>query len=265
MRISRRAQLAWLGGAIAAGCASRPPDCPTDVYLLIGQSNMAGRGEVEAIDRMTHPRVISMNAHDEWETAREPLHFDKPERVGVGPGLAFGKAMADADPDRIVGLVPCAVGGSVIATWTQGGYHAQTGVYPYDDAIRRARLAMRRGRLRAILWHQGEYDSTEARAPLYRSELVRLAGSLRRDLDATDAPILVGGLGEFYRARNSFAVVVNETLSQAPSFIARCGFVPADGLGDRGDQLHFSAPAARELGCRYAAALLALEERERPR
>jgi len=29
------------------------------LYLLIGQSNMAGRGKLESIDRTVHPRVMN--------------------------------------------------------------------------------------------------------------------------------------------------------------------------------------------------------------
>ena len=34
---------------------------PRDIFLLIGQSNMAGRGVVEAPDKIPHPRIFSMN------------------------------------------------------------------------------------------------------------------------------------------------------------------------------------------------------------
>jgi hypothetical protein len=62
------------------------------LYLLAGQSNMAGRGKVEGQDMQTHPRVYVLNQGNEWELAKDPLHFDKPGIVGVGPGIGKGSA-----------------------------------------------------------------------------------------------------------------------------------------------------------------------------
>ena len=50
----------------------------------------------------------------------DPLHFSTKTGAGVGPGLAFGKAMADANPQARIGLIPCAVGGSSIKVWVPG-------------------------------------------------------------------------------------------------------------------------------------------------
>ena len=89
---------------------------PMHVFLLAGQSNMAGRGELSEIDRTPHPRVFVLNKNDEWVIATEPLHFDKPEIRGTGPGLAFAKEIAKQNPRFRIGLVPTAVGGSGIET-----------------------------------------------------------------------------------------------------------------------------------------------------
>ncbi|MFC1509000.1 sialate O-acetylesterase, partial [Candidatus Omnitrophota bacterium] len=48
------------------------------LYLLIGQSNMAGRGEVGDQDRQSHPRVFTLNKDNIWIPAADPIHFDKP-------------------------------------------------------------------------------------------------------------------------------------------------------------------------------------------
>jgi hypothetical protein len=87
------------------------------LYLLAGQSNMAGRGAVETEDTTPHPRIWTLTKDNKWAKAVEPLHFDKPTVVGVGPGFAFAKAMAAADTNVVIGLIPCAVGGSPISVW----------------------------------------------------------------------------------------------------------------------------------------------------
>ena len=96
--------------------AARPVQLPVkaklDLYLLMGQSNMAGRGKIGAEDKTPHPRVLVFTLANQWEPAVEPITHDKPRMLGVGPGLAFGKAMAEAEPGVTIGLVPCAVGGT---------------------------------------------------------------------------------------------------------------------------------------------------------
>ena len=118
------------------------------LFLLVGQSNMAGRGKVEQQDREPHPRVLMLTKDQQWVPAVAPLHFDKPSVVGLGIGRSFAMQVAETDADITVGLIPCAAGGSPIASWEPGGYHGQTRSHPYDDALHRAKLAMKAGTLR---------------------------------------------------------------------------------------------------------------------
>jgi len=141
------------------------------IYLLAGQSNMAGRGKVEAEDSVIHPRIWMLNKELQWVPAREPLAFDKPKAVGVGPGFAFAKEMAKVDQDVLICLVPSAVGGSKIDLWKPGVYDSVTKCYPYDDALRRTQKAMEFGNLKGIIWHQGESDCTPALSAAYEPKL----------------------------------------------------------------------------------------------
>jgi mannose-6-phosphate isomerase-like protein (cupin superfamily) len=228
------------------------------LYLLIGQSNMSGRGQVEAQDREIHSRVFALNRDSQWAPAADPIHFDKPI-AGVGPGPTFGKALADRDPALRIGLIPCAVGGSPLATWTPGGFWEQTHSHPYDDALVRARIASEQGTLRGILWHQGESDSNERDAATYLDRLAALVEALRAELDAPELPFVCATLGDFYVARNPWAGQVNQALRRVPQRIQHAVCVDATGLGHGGDELHFDAQAARELGRRYAQAMICLQ------
>jgi len=64
------------------------------LFLLVGQSNMAGRGKVTPADKKAHPRVLMLNKAGQWVPAADPLHFDKPRMVGVGLGKTFGTLVA---------------------------------------------------------------------------------------------------------------------------------------------------------------------------
>jgi hypothetical protein len=231
-----------------------------DLYLLVGQSNMAGRGKVDEESKRAHPRVFMLTKDGAWAPATDPLHFDKPSAVGVGPGLAFGKAMADANPQAKIGLIPCAVGGTAISRWTPGAADPVTKTHPYDDAIRRAKLAQKDGVLKGIIWHQGEGDRGAEPVKLYAGRLTELIERLRKELNAPDAPFVAGELAAFKEPDRESIARFNAVVQGLAKTAKRYACVSATGMAHRGDQLHFDTASARELGKRYAAAMLELQK-----
>lgn len=232
------------------------------IYLLMGQSNMAGRGVPEKEDLTMHPRVFVFTKSNQWEIAVEPItRGEKGKNPGVGPGLAFGKAMADANPGTTIGLVPCAVGGTPLSRWVRGADL-------YSNAVVRAKAAAPFGTIAGILWHQGESDSKlEEDAKSYGDRLAKMIGDIRADLNLTRLPFVVGQIGEFNYNREGnplpFAREVNDTLAKLPQKVQFTGCVLSQGLAHKGDQLHFNSEAEREMGKRYAKEMLKLETRIR--
>ena len=227
-----------------------PP--PLQLFLLIGQSNMAGRGVPEAEDQQTNPRIWMLTKDLAWVLAHDPMHFDKPAVIGVGPGFSFAKRLSASYPEMNIGLIPCAVGGSGIDVWKPGAYYEPTKSYPYDDALRRARKALENGQLAGFLWHQGESDSEPEKAIVYEEKLTELVQRFRKDLNAPNVPFVVGTLGDFVVDRDPEAKIVNEALQQATKHIPNSYCVLALGLTDKGDSTHFNTTSARILGQRYA-------------
>jgi hypothetical protein len=233
------------------------------LFLLVGQSNMAGRGKVGQQDRKPHARVVVFSKQGKWNPAVDPLHFDKPGVVGVGLGKSFGIHIAADDPDITVGLIPCAAGGSPLASWEPGGYHGQTKSHPWDDALRRARAAMKDGTLKGILWHQGESDAKDGLAAVYEKKLHALIRRFREELPAEHIPFIAGQLGQFPdRPWDVFKRQVDLAHRHLPDKVARTAFVDSDGLSHKGDQVHFDAASYRHLGSRYAEAYLHLTKDE---
>lgn len=223
------------------------------LYLLVGQSNMAGRGKVTDQDKIAHPRVLMLSRKGEWVPAVDPLHFDKPV-AGVGLGRTFGIEMAEENPDIVVGLIPCAVGGSPIQAWEPGGYHASTKTHPWDDMVKRAETALEKGTLKGILWHQGESDSNENLAPGYEKRLHQLIERFRSTLAAPDVPFLAGGMGRWEkRPWDEWKVMVDTAHRQLPEKVAATAYVSSEGLRDR-DGVHFDRESYLEFGKRYAEA-----------
>ena len=266
----------WLTlvGLVTAGSTVLKADEPGQVlpkpvdfhlFLLIGQSNMAGRGQVEATDKIVHAHLMMLNKQQVWVPAIDPLHFDKPAVIGVGPGRTFGLDYLADHPDVTVGLIPCAVGGSPIASWEPGSFDDATKTHPYDDMLVRAREAMKAGTLKGILWHQGESDSKAEQASVYEQKLHALIQRLRSDLsegrDSADpVPFIAGQMGQFAeRPWNDARKQVDAVHRNLPTTVPATGFASSDGLTHKGDEVHFDSASARELGHRYYKSWLGLQ------
>ena len=78
-----------IAAVLATPAITQPPATPVDtsrhLFLLVGQSNMAGRGKVEPQDTVPIPRVLMLDKQRTWVPAVDPMHFDKPI-AGVGLG-----------------------------------------------------------------------------------------------------------------------------------------------------------------------------------
>lgn len=230
-----------------------------DLFLLVGQSNMAGRGDIAPSDRQPHPRVLMLDRDGAWVPAIDPMHFDKPAVVGVGLGRSFALALTEADPAITIGLIPAAVGGSPIDTWQPGVFYPPTQSHPWDDALRRARIALPAGTLKGILWHQGESDATRELAPGYAAKLHALVARFRSALEAPDVPFIAGQMGRFTVAPwDEFRTQVDRAHRELPAQVPHAAFVTSEGLDHRGDEVHFDAASYRTLGRRYAEAYLRL-------
>ncbi len=234
-----------------------------DLYLLIGQSNMAGRGTVEDRDLKPHPRVLALNQNNEWVPAVDPIHFDK-KQAGVGPGRSFGIAMAGHDPDAVIGLIPCAVGGTSIRKWSPGAADTKTKTHPYDDMLARLRIAMKSGTVKGVLWHQGEADGKMGEAGTYAAALTELIERVRAECGDRDLPFVVGQLGQFDgKPWNEGRKAVDAAQRRVAESVPHCAFASAQGLVDRGDLTHFDAKSARLLGERFAQRMIVLQERRK--
>lgn len=210
------------------------------LFLLIGQSNMAGRGKVEACDQVASSQIWMLDKQNCWVAAKDPLHFDKPKVAGVGLASEFARCVAKKMPSAAIGLIPCAFGGTSLDQWKPGSDL-------YSNAVARAKIALKDGQLAGILWHQGEADSSRTKIETYAPRFATMIAHLRRDLNAPDVPVIVGELGNFNEGYKRF----NANLPTVVRAVKNCQQVSADGLEHGGDNVHFSAAALREFGRRY--------------
>ncbi|RZM24622.1 MAG: sialate O-acetylesterase [Pedobacter sp.] len=238
----------------AAGQEKTDPNF--ELYILIGQSNMAGRGVITPEEQLAgNPKVFMLDKDYHWTLAKHPLHFDKPKAAGVGPGLAFGIAMAEANPNVTIGLVPCAVGGTSIELWQPSAYDKATKTHPYDDALARIKEAMKSGTVKGILWHQGEGNSSVQKSKTYLIQLDTLVSRIRREVGNPNVPFIVGELGRY---RPQYALI-NTELAKVPGLIPVSGLVSSEGLVHKGDSTHLDASSANSLGRRFAKKMIEMQ------
>lgn len=227
----------------------KPVDVPDDMklVLLIGQSNMAGRGPVPDVDRQPLARAFKMNRDDQWVPAAAPFHFDR-KTAGMSPANQFVKRYLADHPNETVGVVPCAVGGSSQITWLAEGTD-KVGAN-FRRALKRAQLAAKKGRFVAILWHQGEADAAKPEALLkstYPTRFSEMIGAFRREIGPV--PVVLGEIGRFFK--HDVDGRVNRTLNSLPAVVTNCACVSSDGLKSKGDEVHFGTADAAEFGNRY--------------
>jgi len=230
--------LAALLSSFGLACAETPSGL--QLFLLIGQSNMAGRGIVTPADQQTDPHILMLDKTNAWVPAKDPVHFDKPTIAGVGLCSAFARCVAAKEPGATIGLVPCAFGGTTLDQWKPGGAL-------YSNAVARMRVALKSGQLKAILWHQGEGDCAPQKRTTYPTRFAAMIAQLRSDLGVSDVPVIVGQLGTF----NASYLPFNAMLPQVTNAVPRCALVSSAGLGSNPDKVHFSADALRDFGKRY--------------
>ena len=226
--------------------------------LIIGQSNMGGRGFKEEVEPILNDKLFVLR-NGRWRQMYVPVN---PDRVTSGINLAESFADVYANEHNVdVGIIPCADGGTSLEQWQVGGLL-------FDHACYMAELASRTSTIAAVLWHQGESDCNEERYPLYEERLTVIMKAFRKKLDLYDVPFLVGGLGdylEFCERSDKFKnyIHVNEALKRVADKDKMMGFVSAEGLGANPDNLHFSAPALREFGIRYYEEFKKLEDKNK--
>lgn len=88
----------------------------------------------------------------------------------------------------VIGLVPCAVGGTKIQKWAKG-------LGLYDSMVRRAKAAVQEkkggGRIEALLWYQGETDTINLDdAEIYSEKMETLIRNIRADLGLPHLPVI---------------------------------------------------------------------------
>lgn len=219
-----------------------------DLYLLIGQSNMAGRGYLTEQYKDTISNAYLLNYNGNMTQAVSPLNLYSNIRKtvkiqGVNPGYGFSKAITAQVPNQI-GLIVNARGGSSINSWLKGvedGY--------FEKTIERVNQAKRWGTIKAILWHQGEADRKFPQP--YQQKLKNMVADFRSALGDMSIPFVAGEIAHWAYPESA---TFNAMIQSIATFIPNSDWVSAEGLTPLIDEKdpHFNAQSMVIMGERYA-------------
>lgn len=226
------------------------------VFVLAGQSNMAGRGLVSPQDTVSSKKVMTINAQGSIILAKEPLHFYEPKLSGLDCGLSFGKSLLSKIPDSIeILLIPTAVGGSSVSKWLNDSVHRNVPLL--SNFKQKLLLGKQFGPLKGILWHQGESDGNEIDIPFYKERLSALFRKFREISNEDNLPILVGELGSYSKSPKKWEQI-NQQIHALASKDRNIFVIKTLDLSDKGDKLHFDSNSQRKIGQRFAESYLKL-------
>lgn len=239
---------------------------PWHIYLLFGQSNMAGGAATEAADRVVNPRVKVLNytncsgrSFNTWSNAVPSLHGCGD---GLGPGDWFAKTMADSFPLDTIGLLPAAIPGVDIAFFMKGVVSSRRSEFSippdnktynsvYPLMVEKIKIAQKKGVLKGILFHQGESDWRDSARKTWVGKVKGIVDDLKADAGIGDVPFLAGEL-----RHDGCCGAHNTYVAELAKALPKGYVVSSKDLEKANDDYHFTSRGYREFGKRYAAAML---------
>jgi len=230
------------------------------VFVLIGQSNMVGFGQVRELrsgDAEFPPNVVF---YEDGERKRLG------QQRRFGPEVGFARMMAEAFPRDTIVLAKHAVGGTSIGRWMPdasdqgdrlGSGPMRRGAPIYPALMVSLKTVIRSDRpVCSILMMQGEADAkSDALAGAYGTRIADFVAALRRDLKSPQALFIYGKVNP---PPDRFPAV--ELVRQHQQTLARslpsAVMIDTDDLSKRPDGLHYDSMGQLELGRRFAAAYI---------
>ncbi len=247
------------------------------IFLCFGQSNMDGSAPAEEQDKASPGERFQMLAaldfpdldrkQGQWYPAAAPLC--RPSS-GIGPTDYFGRTLVEKLPPNVrVGVVVVAVPGCDIGLFDKDAYEPfaakapewmadmirQYGGNPYARLVETAKVAQKAGVIKGILLHQGETNTGQADWPV---KVKIVYDNLLTDLSlkAEDVQLIAG---EVVGAdQDGGCAAMNPIIATLPATIPTAHVVSSKGCEAQADRIHFTAAGYRELGKRYAEAMLPL-------
>lgn len=238
------------------------------LFILAGQSNMSGMGDLPEVETKINPRIYVFGNDYHWKLAKEPVddssnQVDKVSEdtpAGYSPALSFATTLLEQHPDMVIGLIPCAKGGSSIHEWRRNLSDNTL----YGSCLKRVRAASVMGNVAGFLFFQGEIDTVDPNEQPERTFLPNqwadrftlLVRDWRSDLRLPELPVVFAQIGSHTQPDRfkNWAIVQEQQRKVRLPFSA---MITTDDLALR-DYAHFTTESYQIIGQRFAKAYLDL-------
>ena len=165
------------------------------VFLLAGQSNMAGAGLFEKLKKSEQrpPENVKIWHDNQWTELGPGISANKGK---FGPELAFGRAMQREFPEDKIYLIKTAAGGtSMHKHWKlEDGRGVMLRKFLAQSRTALADLDEKNEKytIEAMLWMQGESDADQGEGAKYETRLRDFIKEMRRHFKQRELPFIMG-------------------------------------------------------------------------
>ncbi len=255
--------------AYAEELPADPKDAATMFWWRVGDpppDEFDGTSARQWTTLQYQPRTPAMQGDAAKKVGRQYGNFNKKSKGGFGPEIGMVRTLATKESRPLAVIKTAFSGTSVAADWNVGLPGKADACYRAMIDETKAAIAAAKSkditlRPRAFVWVQGESDANAKDAPAYVANLSAMLKSLRTELDAPDAILLLGVNTRFGNGKNPFMPKVVEAQKAVANALPRARYVDTAGAETLPpSHTHFTAAGTLEVGRRYAEALLTLEQ-----
>lgn len=212
-----------------------------DIFILAGQSNMEGDGELSPhihFDNLN--RIYLFDEQYKWKPAHGIL------KSKFGPSISFASTILETHKNTTaVGIVNVARGGTGLKEWTKN--YADNSLY--QTTIKRALAASTQGQIKGLLFFQGEKDADRDSTGHYQDWHIvfeDFVEDIRNDLGLEQLPVVYAQIG-----KGDHPLWNEVKNSQKKVRVPFSGMIQVDDLDYREGSIHFNSEGYIEIGKRF--------------
>ena len=229
-------------------------ESPKNIVLLIGQSNMEGRANLMDQDHEIVQNAFLLNSINQWVPLKSALNIHSSIRKPAGMqrfnlGYTFAQEMVKNIPNKSLGLVVNARGGTKIEQWLPGTHY-------FKEAIRRSKLAIgEKGKVIAVLWLQGESNlgDDDPEFETYYDRLKAIIFGIRKELKNDQIIFIASELGKTSPENEIFKKMLDRIDTEIPN----ASTIKSEGTSTF-DGTHYDHKSLELLGKRFSDKLMRL-------
>ena len=249
-----------LTGFIASLCltgasVSAEIDKPIKIFLLSGQSNMAGQlkeywADVQSPYKDPFPQIqLWHNKRKQWGSLA-PTHR-------LGPEIGFGHAIAKAFPNEDVRLVKYAINGTALYNdWAPTDGSCYIGfMAAAQGALANLEAKQLPYEIVGMLWLQGESDAVEKMGAEYEQNLSAFIEHMRSTFNTPEMPFILARVRNFY-GKGEQAQMVRTAQQALAEQMPNVAWFDTDDLNPLVNGGHYGLAGTLEIGKRFAETYL---------